>query len=138
MMVLVTAPLVLARDDDGSIGYYYRGPAPVSLTAAEAHRLAGDGLVQLVAGESVPAEPAPTPDAPPAPAVDVDELALVDDDELGEDQDDTETEPAPTPTAKRPAQVADKAEWIDYAVARGLDRNYAESRTKRELIAELT
>ena len=134
MMVLVTAPLVLARDEDGAIGYYYRGPAPVELTAAEAHRLAGDGLVQLVAGGPAPAEePAPEPDVVPAPSVD--DLALVDD----EDQDDEpEPEPAPEPPTKRPAQVAGKSEWIEYAVARGLDREYAESRTKRELIAELS
>lgn len=130
--VLVTAPLVLARDENGSVGYYYRGPAPVELTAAEAHRLAGDGFVQIIAGGSAPApEPAAAP-APPAPAVDVDQ----DDDEL--DLAEPAPAPAPEPAVKRPAQVADKADWIDYAVARGLDREHAESRTKRELIAELS
>ena len=39
------------------------------------------------------------------------------------------TDPAP-----RPAQVATKAAWVDYAVSRGMDRAAAEAMTKQELI----
>lgn len=37
----------------------------------------------------------------------------------------------------RPSQSAAKADWVDFAVARGLDRKEAESMTKAELV-ELT
>lgn len=104
----------------------------VELPDTDAERLVRIGAVVPVdagapaSGDRAPAVP---------PALSIDDLALVDD----EDQDDEpEPEPAPEPPAKRPAQVADKSEWIEYAVARGRDREYAESRTKRELIAELS
>ncbi|WP_458681946.1 hypothetical protein [Prescottella equi] len=38
---------------------------------------------------------------------------------------------------ERPKQAAAKAVWVEYAVARGIDRNEAEALDKRELIAAL-
>lgn len=38
---------------------------------------------------------------------------------------------------ERPKQAASKAIWVEYAVARGMDRDAAEELDKRELIAEL-
>lgn len=44
-----------------------------------------------------------------------------------------DTEPDDGPV--RPADGATKAEWVDYAVATGMDREHAERKTKAELIA---
>ncbi|WP_368681039.1 hypothetical protein R1X32_42750 [Rhodococcus opacus] len=38
---------------------------------------------------------------------------------------------------ERPKQAASKAIWVEYAVARGMDRDDAEAFEKRDLIAEL-
>ncbi|MYV30319.1 hypothetical protein GQ649_24170 [Rhodococcus sp. DSM 6344] len=45
---------------------------------------------------------------------------------------------APAPDLERPKQTAVKDVWVDYAVARGMDRVDAEALDKRELIAELS
>lgn len=45
---------------------------------------------------------------------------------------------APAPDLERPKQAALKDVWVDYAVARGMDRVDAEALDKRELIAELS
>ena len=37
-------------------------------------------------------------------------------------------------TTEAPATSAPKAEWIDYAVSQGMDRDAAESQTKAELV----
>lgn len=44
----------------------------------------------------------------------------------------------PAEPVERPKQAAAKAVWVDYAVARGMDRDQAEDLDKRELIAELS
>lgn len=46
------------------------------------------------------------------------------------------TEPAASTeqSASRPAQVAPKAEWVDYAVSQGASREEAEGLTKAELV----
>lgn len=37
---------------------------------------------------------------------------------------------------EKPKQVAPKADWVDYAVSEGLDRDEAEAMTKAELIEQ--
>lgn len=73
------------------------------------------------------------------PQVDV-ESEVADDDSAGSEAEDTATTAdsnAEAPEIERPKQAAPKAVWVDYAVARGWDRDRAESLDKRDLIAEL-
>ncbi|MBM4580918.1 hypothetical protein LRM64_19370 [Prescottella equi] len=44
----------------------------------------------------------------------------------------------PADSHERPKQAAAKSVWVDYAVARGMDREQADALDKRELIAELS
>lgn len=44
----------------------------------------------------------------------------------------------PAADSPRPAHVAPKSAWVDYAVANGLDRDEAESMSKQTLIASLS
>lgn len=47
----------------------------------------------------------------------------------------TEAEPVPEPVeSDAPSQHDLKADWVDYAVSKGLDRDEAEELTKAELI----
>ena len=41
-----------------------------------------------------------------------------------------------TATSEAPAKSATKAEWVDYAVSQGADRDEAEASTKDQLIAD--
>jgi hypothetical protein len=50
---------------------------------------------------------------------------------------DGETPPAEPPPPEKPGSSATKAEWVDHAVARGMDQAEAEGKTKAELLAEL-
>jgi hypothetical protein len=43
---------------------------------------------------------------------------------------------APEGAAGRPARVAPKAAWVEYAVSRGVDRVEAEDMTKEELVTD--
>lgn len=53
--------------------------------------------------------------------------------------DDAATDDAqPDDSHERPKQAAAKSVWVEYAVARGMDRDQAEALEKRELIAELS
>jgi hypothetical protein len=47
----------------------------------------------------------------------------------------TDAPPDTNPVTEAPAQSATKAEWVDYAVARGADRAEAEATTKANLVA---
>ena len=81
-------------------------------------------LVRAKAGVDVDAEPEPkqakpTPKAKAEVKADADEPV------------DTEAEPAP----ERPRQTANKAEWVAYAVALGMDPSAAEDLTRAQLIA---
>lgn len=44
----------------------------------------------------------------------------------------------PDDSHERPKQAAAKSVWVEYAVARGMDRDQADALDKRELIAELS
>lgn len=44
----------------------------------------------------------------------------------------------PDDSPERPKQAAAKSVWVEYAVARGMDRDQADALDKRELIAELS
>ncbi|MBM4492602.1 hypothetical protein GS436_02895 [Rhodococcus hoagii] len=44
----------------------------------------------------------------------------------------------PADSHERPKQAAAKSVWVEYAVARGMDRDQADALDKRELIAELS
>lgn len=87
-MFTVTAPLVLAKDEDGHTHHVYQGGVIEWLSdEQEAHFLA-EGLVEK-AGSS----------------------------------------------GGKPAKTAPKADWIEYAVADGYDRDEVEAMTKADLVA---
>ncbi len=110
----VTAPAVVITDTAGQVRYFYRGAVlpDAELPGAELDRLVGAGLLAAVDDDTAAAaepEPEPAPRSARAPAG------------------------AGEPPA-RPAQVAPKAAWVGYAVARGADAAEAEKATKPELI----
>lgn len=103
---------------DGEYVRHYRGDV-VDVDADT-----GSWLVRAKAGVDVDAEPEPkqakpTPKAKAEVKADADEPV------------DTEAEPAP----ERPRQTANKAEWVAYAVALGMDPSAAEDLTRAQLIA---
>ena len=111
MTARVIAPLVLAKDREGQIGYWYFGQEIPYLAAEDRARLEADGLIE-------PTEPASNPVAKPEPA--------------------QVTEPAPaTPTTEsgRPWSTATRAVWVDYVVSQGIDRAETDELTKKELMA---
>ncbi|MBM4489686.1 hypothetical protein GS876_20965 [Rhodococcus hoagii] len=62
------------------------------------------------------------------------------DDEHGDEAGDEPDGSGDTPDAnavERPKQAAAKSVWVDYAVARGMDRDEADALEKRDLIAKL-
>ncbi|MBP2208169.1 putative membrane protein [Rhodococcus percolatus] len=74
--------------------------------------------------------------APVVPAA-ADETALPAEASASADQPDSPAAPVEVAEAERPKQAAAKAIWVEYAVARGMDRDDAEALDKRDLIAEL-
>ncbi|MFE5699970.1 hypothetical protein [Rhodococcus koreensis] len=72
-------------------------------------------------------------DAPVVPAA-ADDAASSSEDAAAADQPDA---PVTVAEVERPKQAASKAIWVEYAVARGMDRDDAEAFEKRDLIAEL-
>lgn len=102
---VVTGPLAVVKDPAGKVRYFYTGAAiPGDISADQLERLTARGLISKVA--------APTP-------IDEDLRAALD---------------AGSTEVQRPAQVAAKPLWVDYAVSRGLDRGTAEAMSKAELI----
>lgn len=91
-------------------------PDKVNVLAADSDNDAGD--------ETGSASAEKVTDAETAPAA------------VGEEPDSGDV--APAPDLERPKQAALKDVWVDYAVARGMDRVDAEALDKRELIAELS
>jgi len=108
----VTAPLATGKDSAGKLHYWYTGAVlPDGIPADELTRLVGRGLIREI---------------PPA------DLPASTDEDAGPDG---TTAPArTTPTVDRPKKVAPHATWIDYAVARGMDRDQAAKMSKGELI----
>lgn len=103
---------------DGEYVRHYRGDV-VDVDADT-----GLWLVRAKAGVDVDAEPEPK-QAKPTPKRKAEVKADAD------DPVDTEAEPAP----ERPRQTANKAEWVAYAVALGMDPSAAEDLTRAQLIA---
>lgn len=106
--VIVTAPLVIV-DVDGLKQYFYKSVVPVEIPKSEAARLTDLGLV---VASDVPIA---------VPALGVNEAI---------------SEAVAETTLERPARAASKEAWVEYAVAKGVDRELAEESTKTELIAE--
>ncbi len=115
MTYIVTAPLVIAADRDGHNHHVYRGGQIGWLSDAQAEHFLSEGLVEkvrggdavLVDGGPIGALPADAPD--PAAVVD----------------------------NPPPAKAAPKADWVDYAVSRGWDRDEAEATSKADLVEAL-
>lgn len=104
---IVTGALAVMTDANGRSRYVYQGsPVPDDIPAAEVERLAELGLI----GDEEPTRP--------------DESAPADSD------------PSADSDPERPAQNATKPAWVDYAVARGMDRDEAEKMTKDQLVAK--
>lgn len=114
----VTGPAVFPKDEAGKVRAYYTGAVlPAGISTEELDRLAGRGLITKVA----------TPPAVVTEPVDQADSAT----EAGATGSPATTEPA---TVERPPQVAPKPAWVDYAVARGMDRTKAEAMTKPQLV----
>ncbi|MGH3693241.1 MAG: hypothetical protein ACRDRX_04445 [Pseudonocardiaceae bacterium] len=105
----VTGPAAVVTDQAGKVHYYYTGALlPADLSVDQVRRLTARGLISKVA------DPTPT---------DADLHAVLD------------ASGSSGGEVERPAQVASKAVWVDYAVSRGLDRAVVEAmRSKQEII----
>lgn len=124
--VRVTAPVVVAHDETGTLRYRYRGAvlAPGDITAEAVARLLDMGMV-----EQADAEP-----------VEVD-LGEQGGDESGGGATDNGTGDgtggADTGAPARPRQTSPKDEWIAYAVSRGMSAEEAAGMSRAELAARL-
>lgn len=111
---IVTGPLALVKDQAGKIRYYYAGAViPSDIDVKQRTRLVARGLVSEVADLTAPIVVA-TDLTASAPAI--------------------EASVTESSAPQRPAQVAAKSQWVDYAVARGADRSEAEALTKQDLV----
>jgi hypothetical protein len=120
MSYLVTAPLVIAKDQAGKLHHVYEGGVIPWLSDDQAEHFVSTGLVKKVGGDVGPVvaelgSPTPPPDPENPGAV----------------------KTTPEPGVTKPPQVATKDTWVEYAVARGFDRAEAEDMTKAELIEAL-
>lgn len=118
MMVRVVAPLVLVRDELGRTHHAYQG-AVVDINADHATYLLAEGMVVACDDDSPLNTDIVTAD------VSADGDAEVGAGDPGAD--------LPSPSS-RPQHVAPKAQWVDYAVAQGFDRDEAQSMSKAALI----
>lgn len=109
MSVVVTAPLVLATNTKGQVGYFYQGATISGLSDADETRLLADGLV-----------------APSGVA------------EVGVDSPADSTDISSGTKGPVPPKAGAKELWVDYAVANGWARDDAEAKTRAELIAALS
>lgn len=116
-MFRVVAPLVLVRDESGRTHHAYEG-AVVEINADHAAYLLSEGMV--VACDDTTTNTA---------------TAVVD---VGEDVDAAAGtgDPGAGPVS-RPQHVAPKAQWVEFAVAQGFDRDEAQSMSKAALISSL-
>lgn len=104
---VVTGPLAVVRDGAGKLRYYYQGTTlPADLPGDEVGRLVDVGLV----GPSSDTAGSPAGGDTPTPDGD------------------------PDGGGRRPAQVAPKAAWVDWAVSQGASRSDAEESSKADLI----
>ncbi|QFG09036.1 head-tail connector protein [Mycobacterium phage ThulaThula] len=108
----VTAALVCARDQGGRVHHRYYGEIIEWLPADQAKHLLDLGMVEKVGSAPAPVDE-PVDDVEPEP-VDV--------------------EPQPRAEGGAPLRAAPKADWVDYAVSKGVDPVEAESLNKTELI----
>lgn len=106
---IVTGPLAIVTDSTGQPRYLYQGAAlPEGIPDVEVERLTDAGLVSKV-----------------------DEPVAV----LVEEADTSKSaSTAGSGDVQRPSDAATKATWVEYTVARGMDRDKAEAMTKQELI----
>lgn len=123
---VVIAPLACVKDKGGKLHYlYYGSPVVVDLTDEDRDRYVSRGLIgKVVEGEpesgEVRADQLNPSDFLSAPAASTETLA---------EPEATE----PPERAERPAAVAPKDAWEDYAVKRGMSRERAESLSKRQI-----
>lgn len=114
---VVTGPLAVVKDPAGKVRYFYTGAAiPGDISADQLKLLTERGLISKVAD--------------PAPGFAELKEALSKDES-------SETGAANgSGSVERPAQVAAKPLWVEYAVSRGMSREEAESETmtKQKLI----
>lgn len=103
----VVAPLVVAADRNGKLGYHYQGATIPWLSKADAERFVANSMV-------------------------VNEADLAD-----EEADDEEVHSGPSPSddgPQRPPNAATKELWVEFAVSKGADRASAEQANKADLI----
>ncbi|WP_280489501.1 hypothetical protein [Nocardia farcinica] len=118
MAYLVTAPLVVVPDAEGKVTYHYRGALLGHLERDTARHLLDLGMVERVEDR-----------APTAVVVD-DPGGQADDGKGGGGQRTGGTVPRP------PATTSPKADWVAYAVSRGMTEAEAESLSRAEIAAK--
>lgn len=110
MPYLTKAPLLLVKvpdqvGDGYRVDYHYQGSTIPWLSDEQANRFLDEGLVESVGGRKAKG-PAPVEVPPGVPVGNLD----------------------------KPAHVATKDVWVDYAVSQGASRDEAEALTKAELV----
>lgn len=119
---VVRAAAVNVTDENGKITSYYQGAfLPDGTPKSEIARLEADGMVGKLP-ELVSTVEEPYSAGGPLPAVTAEEPLV------------PTYEVLPPGAIDRPAQVANKAKWVDFAVGQGLTPDEAESLTKAELV----
>ena len=129
---VVVGPLAIVRDAEGKQTYCYFGaPVPDGTPAAEVQRLVATGLVAEAADAELVSEPVEVAGAAGDPAG-----------PSGSSGDGSPgggaggDSPAGGSAGEVPARSAAKPVWVDFAVARGKDRDVAEAMTKDQLVEE--
>ncbi|AZV00736.1 hypothetical protein SEA_KIKO_8 [Gordonia phage Kiko] len=112
MTYRVTAPLVIAPDDDGKLHYHYEGAEIESISDEAAKRFVADGLIEKL---KAPRAAAPKPAAKSTPAK-----------KAGADA---------KPTGV-PAFTAPDEDWVTYAIEQGMDPEDAKTTPRQDLIAK--
>jgi hypothetical protein len=122
----VVAPLVLVKDADGVTHHAYQGAVLDDLDKEQLDHLLGLGFVAKVGSD--PAVIVPGTEFLVPDSVHVAEVVAP-----GHIFDEPAADPV-TDVEGRPAKVAPKAEWVDYAISQGADPKEAEATNKADLI----
>ena len=140
---MVIGPLAVLTDKAGKLHYLYNGAlVAIDITDEERDRHVARGLIAKVDDEGrviAQGEPVLASQLDPRGFVDRQSNATTTEPASGGD-----VEASPTteqvrdalgePALERPALVASKEVWVDYAVSRGMSRARAESLSKREIM----
>lgn len=124
----VTAPLVIAHDQDRRANHHYAGAVIPWLSDGQRRHLLGLGMVEEIADATPPGVVGPNDEG--------DDDPVITQQSAEQPPENLESNSGQTDPPARPPQIANKEVWVNWAVeAKGLSREQAEAMTLVDLKA---